>query len=461
MVLTLTAGALLLTATACGVLAKPAAKAPKAAGKTTAASAPADDLTPRFPAGSVILFQGDSITDGGRGYGPDPNHILGQDYAYIIAARCGAHYPDQKWTFYNRGISGNKVTDLAGRWQNDALALKPDIVSVLVGVNDAASVVNSGGTGGVSAAQYEQVYDQILQQSLAQNPNLKIVLCEPFVAQTGHVLENPTLWNAEIPKRQAAVERLAAKYHAPVVRFQDVLDAAIAHSSQPIAYWVWDGIHPTYAGHELMAEEWLRTVNKFYFSGHAPPRPAVAATAPVATAPPPPAPPSGAKQGALSFAASQSTINASVIVLGWSFTTGAAKVTVTSLGYLNDGATGAAATHTVGIYDAATKTLLAPGVSVTTSGGDLSGTNATFTYVKLDTPLALTPDTAYAIAATEAGTGWLQAPSQVSADYGIDRASLHCAFHFNSSTLVYLEQTYGANDPAILGPNFLGTAAVK
>ena len=232
------------------------------------------DLTPRFPVGTRILFQGDSITDGGRGSGDDPNHVFGQDYAYIIAARCGAHYPDQKWIFLNRGVSGNKVTDLAGRWQNDALNLKPDILSILVGVNDANSVVSSGGNGGVSAAQYEQVYDSLLQQSLAANPSLKIVLCESFVAQTGHIMENPTLWNAEIKKRQDVVERLAAKYHAPVVHFQPMFDAAIAHSSQPVTYWIWDGIHPTYAGHELMAEAWLRTVNQFYYHSVTPPLPA-------------------------------------------------------------------------------------------------------------------------------------------------------------------------------------------
>ena len=117
--------------------------------------------------------------------------MFGQDYAYLIAAHCGAHFPDQNWTFLNRGISGNKVTDLAGRWQSDTLNLKPDILSILIGVNDSGSVVGSGGNGGVTAEQYEQVYDQILQQTLAANPNIKFVLCEPFVGQTGHVLEKP------------------------------------------------------------------------------------------------------------------------------------------------------------------------------------------------------------------------------------------------------------------------------
>ncbi len=232
-----------------------------------AASRSGDDLTPRFAPGTRILFQGDSITDGGRGRSEDPNHILGQDYAYIIAATCGAHFPDSAWVFLNRGISGNKVTDLAARWQTDALDLKPDILSVLVGVNDAGSVVNSS-ENKVGAAEYERVYDQILAQAVAANPNVKLVLCEPFVAPVGHYLEHPTEWSTEIKLRQAVVDQLAAKYHAPVVRFQDMFDAAITkHPNVPITYWIWDGIHPTYAGHQLMAEEWLRTVNRFYYGG--------------------------------------------------------------------------------------------------------------------------------------------------------------------------------------------------
>ena len=226
------------------------------------------------------------------------------------------------------------------------------------------------------------------------------------------------------------MERLAAKYHAPVVHYQKMFDDAIAHSQQPITYWIWDGIHPTYAGHELMAEEWLRTVNGFYFSGKTPPRP-VAMRA---------AGPAIVKQGAFSFADAHPSRNATPIVLGWSFTAGSAPVTVTSLGYLNDGAAGAAAVHSVGIYDAATKILLAPGVTVTTSGGGLTGTNATFTYVQLPQPLVLAPHTAYVIAGTEAGTGWMEAPRQTSVAYGLDPAAIHCAFHFQSAALTFPEQ---------------------
>jgi lysophospholipase L1-like esterase len=217
-----------------------------------------DPLTPRFPKGTRILFQGDSITDGGRGRGPDPNHIFGQDYAYLVAAQCGAHFPDENWTFLNRGISGNKVTDLAARWQTDTLDLKPDILSVLVGVNDASSMLHDPATG-VSAERYEEVYDQILGLAVAANPALKIVLGQPFLVPIS------AAQGTQIKRLQAAIERVAAKYHAPVIPYQTVLDAAVARSSQPADYWVWDTVHPTYAGHQLMAEAWLLTVNEFYF----------------------------------------------------------------------------------------------------------------------------------------------------------------------------------------------------
>lgn len=432
-------GLSLLALAAADGLAAPAARKPTqnhglpADVSAHSASQKAADLTPRFPPGTRILFQGDSITDGGRGYGDDPNHIFGQDYAYLIAARCGAHYPDKSWTFINRGISGNKVTDLAGRWQRDALDLKPDILSVLVGVNDAA--------GGGSAEQYERVYDQVLQQALAANPNVQFVLGEPFVAQIRR--------NAEIQKRQAAVERLAIKYHAPVVHYQKVFNDAIAHSTQPITFWIWDGVHPTYAGHELMAEEWIRTVNRFYFSGKTPPRPTVAAA------------PKPKIQGALSFGTARVSHNASPIVLGWGFTARSTRVVVTSLGTLNDGATGAAATHAVGIYDVATRTPLSPGVGVTTAGGDLSGVDSTFFYVRLPQPLVLAPNTAHLIVGTEIGMGWLEAPQQVLAGYGIVPNSLHSAFHFAAGPLAFPEQTYAANDPTLISPNFLAAPDVK
>ncbi|HZR16185.1 MAG TPA: GDSL-type esterase/lipase family protein [Verrucomicrobiae bacterium] len=89
-----------------------------------------------FQPSTRILFQGDSLTDGNRGRSEDPNHILGHGYVFIIAAQYGAAFPDLNLTFINRGISGNKVTDLEKRWQQDTIDLKPDVLGILIGVND-------------------------------------------------------------------------------------------------------------------------------------------------------------------------------------------------------------------------------------------------------------------------------------------------------------------------------------
>jgi len=201
-----------------------------------------------------ILFQGDSITDGNRGRSADPNHILGHGYAFIIAAKFGAGYAERNLTFLNRGISGNTVLDLEKRWQKDALDLKPDVLSVLIGVNDNSK--------GVTVEQYEQVYDKLLAVARAANPKLKLVLCEPFGMAIGKKKENFQTWFASLQQRQVIVAKLAQKHSAALVRFQKVFDDACQRA--PAEHWNWDGVHPTYSGHQLMADEWVRTVNAFW-----------------------------------------------------------------------------------------------------------------------------------------------------------------------------------------------------
>lgn len=200
-----------------------------------------------FAPNARILFQGDSITDGKRGRSADPNHILGHGYVFIIAARQGAAFPELKLDFINRGVSGNTVLDLQRRWQADTLDLKPDVLSILVGVNDHGK--------GVPLEQFEQVYDKLLTQAKAANPKLKLVLCEPFVKPTGTIDE-------DIRRRQEIVAGLARKHGAALVSCQPVFDEAARRA--PADYWIWDRVHPTYRGHQLLADEWERTVREFW-----------------------------------------------------------------------------------------------------------------------------------------------------------------------------------------------------
>ena len=203
-----------------------------------------------FAADSRIHFQGDSITDGNRGRSADPNHILGHGYAFIIAAKYGAAFAALNLDFMNRGVSGNTVLDLQKRWSKDTIELKPDVLSILIGINDHSH--------GVPLDQFEQVYDVLLAEAVAAYPKLRLVLCEPFTLPVGKRKENYETWRAGVQARQDVVARLAAKYGAALVRFQPVFDAACKVA--PAEHWIWDGVHPTYSGHQLMADEWERAV---------------------------------------------------------------------------------------------------------------------------------------------------------------------------------------------------------
>ena len=209
--------------------------------------------------GAVILFQGDSITDGNRGRNTDPNHIMGHGYAFSIASRIGADYPEKRYQFYNRGISGNKVNDLESRWQTETLELRPDVLSILVGVNDSSSVVFKREPI-ITIEKYEEIYTSLLEQTKAAFPTILFVLCEPFIMKGGRVTENWDAYHADIVQRQAVVRKLATEYNAVFVGFQEVFDQACNRA--PADYWIWDGVHPTVSGHELMAREWLKQVGK-------------------------------------------------------------------------------------------------------------------------------------------------------------------------------------------------------
>ncbi len=216
----------------------------------------ADDNLSFFHQGDVILFQGDSITDCGRTANGHPTQALGDGYVRLVAREIGQALPNRNLTFVNRGISGNRVTDLAARWRHDTINLKPNFLSILVGVNDALSTAR----GPVSAERFEQVYDQLLRDTWTALPKTRIVLCEPFMLPVG--MDRPTFEAAltEVKKRQEVVARLSAKYRLPLVQFQKAFDDASRGAPPP--HWSGDGVHPTAAGHQLMAAEWLRTIRE-------------------------------------------------------------------------------------------------------------------------------------------------------------------------------------------------------
>ena len=203
----------------------------------------------------TLLFQGDSITDAGRDRTEweDPRHTpLGNGYVALLAAEIYGTRPKQDWRIINRGLSGNRVVDLYARWKADALNLRPDILSILVGVND-TSHERKGRFNGVELPRYDEFLRRLLSWSLEVLPELKIVLMEPFVLPFGNVDET---WLEEMAARGEIVRKAAADFGAVFVPLQEKFDAAA--KADGMTYWLQDGEHPTYAGHWLVAREWMK-----------------------------------------------------------------------------------------------------------------------------------------------------------------------------------------------------------
>jgi len=206
----------------------------------------------------TCLFQGDSITDGNRSRNNDWNHVMGHGYAYLIASRLWYDHPAKGYHFFNRGVSGNKVSDLASRWQEDTVDIKPDLLSILVGVNDLNSFFNKGDASPVTAAVFESGYRALLQETKEKLPETRIVICEPFLLPVGKVKDDWTAWSTEMNVRQGVVRKLAGEAGAIYVPLQEAFDEACKRA--PADYWIWDGIHPMPAGHELIARQWIHLV---------------------------------------------------------------------------------------------------------------------------------------------------------------------------------------------------------
>lgn len=213
---------------------------------------------PKLSEGSVILFQGDSITDAGRDKKAEDNandgRMLGRGYPHPIAGGLLADHAQLGLKIYNRGISGNKVPDLDARWQQDCLDLKPTVLSILIGVNDIWHKLNGRYDG--TPEVYRDGFTALLEKTKAALPDVALVICEPFVLRCGSVEDN---WFPEFETRRAYAEEVAKKAGAIWVPFQQKFDEAVAAGTAP-EYWAKDGVHPSVAGHALMAKTWRETV---------------------------------------------------------------------------------------------------------------------------------------------------------------------------------------------------------
>ncbi len=205
----------------------------------------------------TILFQGDSITDGNRYKDEssrwDLNHQIGHAYPYVIAALLGAKFPEKRYRFINRGVSGDTIAKVYGRWRPDALVHKPDLISLLAGVNDVWQAVENG--GGSREKRFEKILRLLLEEALEEKPDTRLVLIEPFMLPPADKREEWAEKLSLMRALQSAVRRVSEDFGTVFVPTQEMFDR-LCEKREP-AYWVWDGVHPTEAGHGALALKWL------------------------------------------------------------------------------------------------------------------------------------------------------------------------------------------------------------
>ena len=196
----------------------------------------------------TILFQGDSITDVGRDR--DNFYDLGKGYPVLVAGRLGLDAPGQ-YRFLNRGVSGDRIVDIYARIKRDILNLKPDVLTILVGVNDVWHELEM--QNGVSAEKFRRIYHMLLTEIREALPNTKILLMEPYVMDGQATHAYLDTFTAEVAKRARAVQELAEEFGLPFIPLQQPLEAL--SQKAPADYWLADGVHPNIPFHQYIADQ--------------------------------------------------------------------------------------------------------------------------------------------------------------------------------------------------------------
>lgn len=202
---------------------------------------------------TTILFQGDSITDAGRNLNCGCSNSIGQGYAVMVAGELGVKEAE-KYRVINKGISGNRIVDLYARMKSDIWNESPDIISILVGVNDVIHEVQH--KNGVDAKRFQRIYEMLIEDTINVLPDVKFILLEPFVIY-GSL--SAYCWNEirdGVKERGDIVFNISKKYNTSFVPLRDKFEElCTAHTPE---YWMSDGVHPTVAGHGVIKQEWLK-----------------------------------------------------------------------------------------------------------------------------------------------------------------------------------------------------------
>ena len=199
-----------------------------------------------------LLFIGDSITDCDRRKDP---YEIGNGYVRMIRDHLSVTRPGNSPTVINRGISGNKMPDLQKRWKRDVIDQQPDVLSIFIGINDVWHSFALDRVG-CNIDAYTAGYRDILTRTHKSLRKCAIVLCEPSVIwppvhERGNELLQPYV---------RAVHAIAKEFHmvAAVVPLHGAFNSA--RDAKPEVALTTDGVHPTSAGHMLIAETWRSAI---------------------------------------------------------------------------------------------------------------------------------------------------------------------------------------------------------
>lgn len=211
----------------------------------------------RFKKNDTVLFQGDSITDMGRDRNnlkPNDARALGPGYCNHVAAGLLNKMPEKQLSIYSRGVSGNKVYQLLNRWQKDCIDLKPNVLSILIGVNDYWHMRTGRYDGTIKT--YEDDYRKLLTITKKQLPDTLIVIGEPYSIDGGSAIVNG--WQEDFKAYRMVAKKMSLEFNTLFIPYHSVYKEALKFA--PCKYWSPEGIHPTLAGAALMAEAWQKVV---------------------------------------------------------------------------------------------------------------------------------------------------------------------------------------------------------
>ncbi len=197
----------------------------------------------------TIVFQGDSITDAGRNR-EDPRN-LGSGYAKYAAEAIEKAFPEVEFDFINQGIGGNRTSQLFDRLYNHAIVFEPNIISLLIGINDIWHRNNHIET---SDAQIELNYRSILE-SIKRNTNAKILMMSPYVLD-GH---SASMVRDGLPSVIAITEKLAAEFADAYIPLDRHFAEALKNQPEPL-YYSADGVHPSENGKHFIAKYYVEAI---------------------------------------------------------------------------------------------------------------------------------------------------------------------------------------------------------